>query len=653
MKRLYMPKTPAAEFVFMRENLSGTPAADYLEIRSKIGFEVIQKISCILLLTAAFGIALGTSNSAVAQVLNRLGEGSHTFGDSVSVFGNIGFVGAWGEVNNGVNGGSAYVFRNLDNTTGTVFESARLVPSVGEIGGRFGFSVSLSNAIGLIGASSTNGQGTSSGSAYVYRNLDSASGLIAESAKLVASDATESVESRFGEEVSISGNIGVVGALGDDENGSNSGAAYVFRNLDNATGTINESVKLKASDPNNGFGADVFGEAVSISRNTALVGALGDDDNGNNSGSAYVFRNLNIATGTINESVKLVASNGASSDHFGDSVSLSSNIGLVGARNADDPGFNSGKAYVFQNLDTASGTINESAELIASDSQNGDQFGTAVSISGNIGIVGAPLTDMNPNDNLGSVYVFHGLDSAIGTLNETIKIRESISAGLGRFGLDVDFEGDRFAVGTNGDDVYTGTVSSMTTLDAGNVSAVIDGISFESRTNWIIGESTSNNIVTLTESDSGRVSQSGAGIYIGANSGSNDNTLVLEGIVTTNDVWVGAEGNFGNTLFLVGNSDIDSITLAENNSLLLPGEFDSFSLLNSELDSDLFVLIDGTTELITEDNFESLLSTNFNNATGISRLTAISSVPEPSAVSLLGVIAFAGFTRRRRRQQLK
>ena len=87
MKRLYLPKTPAAEFVFMRENLSGTPAADYLEIRSKIGFEVIQKISCILLLTAAFGIALGTSNSAVAQVLNRLGEGSHTFGDSVSVFG--------------------------------------------------------------------------------------------------------------------------------------------------------------------------------------------------------------------------------------------------------------------------------------------------------------------------------------------------------------------------------------------------------------------------------------------------------------------------------------------------------------------------------------------------------------------------------------
>ena len=137
----------------------------------------------------------------------------------------------------------------------------------------------------------------------------------------------------FGGSVSLSGNTALIGAILDDDNGSQSGSAYMFRNLGTATGTINESIKLLPSD---GAAGDFFGR-VSLSGNTALIGAILDDDNGSSSGSAYLFRNLGTATGTINESVKLLPSDGAAGDFFG-RVSLSGNTALIGAILDDDNG---------------------------------------------------------------------------------------------------------------------------------------------------------------------------------------------------------------------------------------------------------------------------------------------------------------------------
>ena len=118
------------------------------------------------------------------------------------------------------------------------------------------------------------------------------------------------------------------------------------------------SLSAQQLDASDGAAGDGFGGSVSLSGNTGLIGASGDDDNGNGSGSAYIFRNLNTATGTVNESAKLLPSDGELNDLFGDSVSLSGNTGLIGARD-DDNGIDSGSAYIFHNLDTATGTVNE------------------------------------------------------------------------------------------------------------------------------------------------------------------------------------------------------------------------------------------------------------------------------------------------------
>ena len=88
-------------------------------------------------------------------------------------------------------------------------------------------------------------------------------------------------DDEFGRSVAISGTTAIVGAYQDDDNGSESGSAYLF---DTTTGT--QIAKLLPSD---GAPEDDFGRSVSISGNTAIVGANKDDDNGSASGSAYLF----------------------------------------------------------------------------------------------------------------------------------------------------------------------------------------------------------------------------------------------------------------------------------------------------------------------------------------------------------------------------
>ena len=111
---------------------------------------------------------------------------------------------------------------------------------------------------------------------------------------------------------------------------------------------VYEDSKLLASD---GSSNDRFGDSVSISSDglTAIVGALWDNDNGSFSGSAYIYS----LVGGVWEETKLLASDGASDDDFGKSVSISSDgtTALIGANGDDDNGTFSGSAYIF-NIDS-------------------------------------------------------------------------------------------------------------------------------------------------------------------------------------------------------------------------------------------------------------------------------------------------------------
>ncbi len=117
------------------------------------------------------------------------------------------------------------------------------------------------------------------------------------------------------------------------------------------TPIVNEEAKLLSSD---GEAYTNFGNSVAIDGNLALIGAYRDNGNGSNSGSAYLYR---FDGSSWQEEAKLLASDGASEDNFGRSVSIDGNLALVGAYWDDDNGSNSGSAYIF-NFGSCEGDIN-------------------------------------------------------------------------------------------------------------------------------------------------------------------------------------------------------------------------------------------------------------------------------------------------------
>ena len=147
-----------------------------------------------------------------------------------------------------------------------------------------------------------------------------------------------SANDRFGYSVSISGNYAVVGAYKDDENGIDSGSIHIFTRLNN--GFWNEQQKLTASDI---VAGDWFGWSVSISGNYIAVGVYKENDY---TGSAYFFAR-DITDGTWVEQQKLTASDAAISDHFGYSVAISESYMITGARGDNNNGSQSGSSYVY------------------------------------------------------------------------------------------------------------------------------------------------------------------------------------------------------------------------------------------------------------------------------------------------------------------
>ncbi|MCA9275798.1 MAG: hypothetical protein KDA29_07220 [Phycisphaerales bacterium] len=333
-------------------------------------------VSLLALSSMAVSPAGGQTINETVKLLPNDGISLDVFGFSVAINGTTAVVGAFHDDDNGDDSGSAYLF---ETTVGQ--QIAKLLPSDGETGDQFGYSVAISGTTAVVGAPNDDDNGTSSGSAYLFDTTTGQQLFF----KLLPNDGAES--DQFGYSVAISGTTAVVGAYSDDDNGGLSGSVYLF---DTVTGQ--QIAKLLPSD---GAAGDFFGISVAISGTTAVVGASGDDDNGNLSGSAYLFDTV-----TGQQIAKLLPSDGAANDQFGFSVSISGTTAVVGADRDGDNGLFSGSAYLF---DTVTGQ--QIAKLLPSDGAALDQFGLSVSISGTTVVVGASGDDDNGSFS-GSAYLF-------------------------------------------------------------------------------------------------------------------------------------------------------------------------------------------------------------------------------------------------------
>jgi len=138
-----------------------------------------------------------------------------------------------------------------------------LVQTNGEFQDLFGASVSHDGAFGLVGNFAADDVGQLAGAAYLYDLVDGK-----ELMKFLPGP--DSSFFRFGNSVSISGSLALIGAPLDDSNGEHAGSAYLF---DITTGEF----LRKLINPNPPFGGSIpgecFGASVAIHGNRAIIGA--------------------------------------------------------------------------------------------------------------------------------------------------------------------------------------------------------------------------------------------------------------------------------------------------------------------------------------------------------------------------------------------
>ena len=301
---------------------------------------------------------------------------------------------------------------------------------------RAGSSVAASELYLAVGSPRDDDQGSNSGSVNVYSAVD---GSFIRKITPPANSAGD----EFGNAIAIDGNDLLVGARFDDDGGSNAGAAYLY---DIQTGDLIK--KLTSPSPTAG---DQFGNAVSIENGNIAISAWLSDSAAAEGGAVFIFNTSN------DNSITITAPSAADFDQFGASVSLSGNQVAIGAPFRDSSETDTGSAYVFsldgilvQQFSSPSSTtganfgsslsLDQSQLLIGSpgaagtglaylydlgpsetrktinstDPQDGEKFGTSVSLLPNSFLIGAHFNDTAANT-AGKAYLF---DSSVNLISE-------------------------------------------------------------------------------------------------------------------------------------------------------------------------------------------------------------------------------------------
>ena len=340
--------------------------------------------------TGALVHTLNNPNAFSTSQLDNFGNGA--------ISGNYAIVGAALEdasVGAGEASGKAYIF---NVTTGALVHTLNNPNAYGTDGGeRFGESVDISGNYAIVGAyQESDASGSTSGKAYIFNVT---TGALVHTLNNPNPYDT-GVLDRFGFAVAISGNYAIVGAYTeDDAGGADSGKAYIFN--------VTTGALVHTLNNPNAYGtsaSDIFGDAVAISGNYAVVCAPSEDDvSVTGSGKAYIY---NVTTGALVHTLNNPNAYGTSaSDSFGSSVAVSGDYAIIGASGEDDTGgTSSGKAYIF-NVTTGA-LLHTLDNPNAYDTSASDYFGSSVSIADNYAIVGAYGEDDAGGTFSGKAYIY-------------------------------------------------------------------------------------------------------------------------------------------------------------------------------------------------------------------------------------------------------
>lgn len=347
---------------------------------------------------AVIGSRIPNNSEGVAYVFKKQGDSwvqqarlaphdkreQQCFG-RVTMDGDFIVVTAEGDNDNGKYAGAAYIFQRVGEQW---IERQKIAPKDGHPGAMFGRYVDIDGDYIAISAVYDNETQKLTGAVYIFKREDT---TWVQQAKLIPHDTP--AKFHFGWGLDLDGDQLAVGAPRGLDNKRIPGAVYMY---EREGSQWIEQQKIHSHDIEI---FDSFGSDVSLRGNCLLVGANSDDDNGDRSGAAYIFRKTGKKW---KQEAKIVAKDGNAGDRFGLKVELMENNAIIGV-GLDDNEKECGSVYIFEH---EGNHWLERTKIIPYDGQKLDYFGSNISVYGNYMLVGANGDD-DVAKNAGSAYIYN------------------------------------------------------------------------------------------------------------------------------------------------------------------------------------------------------------------------------------------------------
>ena len=285
--------------------------------------------------------------------------------------------------------GKAYI---LKRNNGVWTEEQEITGSAVTQNSFYGKSVDIKGDFAIVGAHVHETDQYGEGIVYIWER--NSSGNWNEVAELLASDRAN--RDYFGSAVAIDGDVALIGAYGQDDFGSSSGAVYAFER--DGSGVWSEVQKFSSNDCTAG---DLFGDGILMNGDTAIIAAKAADVIVQNEGAAYVF--VRDGTGTWNQVQKITYSGAMPGDEISSTMAIDGNYLVAGRKYYDENTDNIGAAVVFEK--DVNGDYQEVQLLIAPDGNYKDFMGgSGVAIHDNVLAVSS--LDATAHYNSGAVYMY-------------------------------------------------------------------------------------------------------------------------------------------------------------------------------------------------------------------------------------------------------
>ena len=300
----------------------------------------MNKMKKNILLTLLLSMSL--SSFGQVQIGNDIdGENIEDLsGHSVALSANGNIV-AIGAIENDDGGNRSGHVRVYENVAGTWAQIGQDIAGEAE-DDRSGWSlaISASGAIVAIGSDLNDGNGNWSGHVRIYENL---AGTWTQIGSDIDGEAAGDVS---GTSISLSdnGEIVAIGAPRNDDNGDNTGHVRIFENTNGSWVQIGQDIDGQ-------FLGERSGNAVALNGagNIVVIGASQNDENGTNTGEVKIYENIGGTWtqlgGDINGMTPFETAGSAVA------ISESGNIVAVSSTSSDINGNNSGHVSVFENID--------------------------------------------------------------------------------------------------------------------------------------------------------------------------------------------------------------------------------------------------------------------------------------------------------------